>query len=88
MQSDGHGAGALTKKRDPVRISAKLSDVVVHPFKSQALVHEAVVAREPIYPRKEAEHTNAIVDRDDDHLACGSEVARVVKGIAGCALPE
>ena len=50
MQSDGHGAGTLTKKRNSVGIAAELGDVVVCPFERQTLVHEAVVALETIDP--------------------------------------
>ena len=91
---DAPGARRLTEDRHVLRIAAESADVLAHPLECSNLVEQTVVARRAVgrlccqsRVGEEAEHAEAIVDRDH-HDALASESRAVVPGRSAAAGSE
>src|SRR6516162_4653775 len=87
MRIDAVTASGLAKDRYSSGISTKGTNVPFRPFQREPLVHKTIVAVEMAFcvdrgMSKESEQSNAIINRNNDHLL-GNESG----GIIGIAAP-
>ena len=75
-------SSSVAKHRDGLGISSKVLDVLLDPLESRNLIHQAVVGHLWVLMRRrvcveEAEHSQPVVEGDDDEVAVRGEDAAV-----------
>eukprot|EP00760_Papus_ankaliazontas_P014732 PhM_4_TR16139/c3_g1_i10/m.88079 len=68
VRQHGHPAGALTEDRHIASVATEVTNVLVDPTQCLALVQQPAVGREAGHVEP-TEHTQAVVDGDDDNAA-------------------
>merc|ERR1719458_1210988 len=85
---DTHSSGTLPKYRDPLRVSAKLVDIVSDPLEGEVLVLQPhVAAHHGVTEGEEAESVESVVGGDQHHtfLYQSSHPVEILRALAEAA---
>ena len=82
QEMNTRGSSSVAKHGDGLGISTKVLDVLLDPLESRNLIHQAVVGHLWVLMRRrvgveEAEHSQSVVEGDDDEVAVRGEDSAV-----------
>ena len=83
------GPRALSKQRDPRRVAAKKSDIVLDPPEGHQLIAEPhITIRLRLTEAEKAQRSQAVVDGDDDYALFDEALEGLVLRVAGAKEEE